>query len=115
MHPNLEISTCDPLIYKMSNSILILSTCMGKSIRMKMVNMAFLLGKTFLHLLMGKNVSKIRNLTARLYSQLSMNCFKEANSPKMHYFFNCIKNGKSSKTCKHIMVNDRGDLQSTFF
>ena len=33
----------------------------------------------------------------------------------MHYFFNCVKNGKSSKTCKHRMVNDKGVLQSTFF
>ena len=35
MHHNLEISTCDHLICIMGNSILILSTCLGKSIRMK--------------------------------------------------------------------------------
>ena len=28
-HHNLEISTCDPLKYKMDNSILIVSICMG--------------------------------------------------------------------------------------
>ena len=33
----LEISTCVPLKYKMDNSIHFLSTCMGKSIRMKRV------------------------------------------------------------------------------
>ena len=34
MHHNLESSTCDghPLRYKMDNSTLILSTCLGKSI-----------------------------------------------------------------------------------
>ena len=37
MHHNLEISTCDPLKYKMDNSVLILSTYMGESIRMKRV------------------------------------------------------------------------------
>ena len=30
MHHNLEISTSDPLKYEMVNSILILSTCIGK-------------------------------------------------------------------------------------
>ena len=35
MHLNSEISTCHPLKSKMGNSILILSTCMGKSIIMK--------------------------------------------------------------------------------
>ena len=30
MHHNLEISACDPLKYKMGNSILILPTCLGK-------------------------------------------------------------------------------------
>ena len=36
IHHNLENSTCDPN-KKKSNSILILSTCMGKSIRIKKV------------------------------------------------------------------------------
>ena len=35
---NLKRSTCDPLKYKMDNSILILSKYMRKCIRMKMVN-----------------------------------------------------------------------------
>ena len=35
---NLEISTCDTLKYKMGNTILILSTCMGISNRMKRIN-----------------------------------------------------------------------------
>ena len=35
MHHNLEISTGDPLKYKMGNSILILSICLGTAIRMK--------------------------------------------------------------------------------
>ena len=34
---NIEISTCDPLKYKTSNSIRILPTCNGKSIRIKSV------------------------------------------------------------------------------
>ena len=37
MHHNLEISTCDPLKYKMGISILVLSTCMAKFIGMKRV------------------------------------------------------------------------------
>ena len=37
MHHNFEISTCDPLNYEMDKSILILSTCLGESIRMKRV------------------------------------------------------------------------------
>ena len=35
IHHYLEISNCDPLKYKMGKSICFLSTCMGKSIRMK--------------------------------------------------------------------------------
>ena len=38
MHHNLEASTCDPLKYNMGNSILILSTCMGKCVRLKSIN-----------------------------------------------------------------------------
>ena len=38
MHHNLEVSTRDPLKYTMGNFILILSTCMGKSIIIKRIN-----------------------------------------------------------------------------
>ena len=37
VHHNLKISTCDPLKYTMSRSIIIVSICMGKSIRIEMV------------------------------------------------------------------------------
>ena len=48
-HHNLEISTCDHLKYKMGNPILIRSTFMGKSIRMKRVKeCCFRLEKKFL-------------------------------------------------------------------
>ena len=36
---NFEISTCDPLKHKMDYSILIVSICLGKSIRMKRVKL----------------------------------------------------------------------------
>ena len=36
---NLENSTCEPLKYKMSNPILIVLICMGKSIRIQRVNL----------------------------------------------------------------------------
>ena len=35
IHHNLKISTCDPLKYKMGNPILIVSMCMGESIRIQ--------------------------------------------------------------------------------
>ena len=38
IHHNLETSTCDPLKYKMGNTILIVLIYMGKSIRIKRVN-----------------------------------------------------------------------------
>ena len=38
IHEKLETSTCDPLKYKMGNPILIVSICMGKSIRIQRVN-----------------------------------------------------------------------------
>ena len=38
IHPFIKIFTCDPLKYKMDNSILNVSMCMGKSTRMKRVN-----------------------------------------------------------------------------
>ena len=38
MRHNLDISASDPLEYKMGISILVQTICMGKSIRMKMVN-----------------------------------------------------------------------------
>ena len=37
LHYNLETSTYDPLKYKMGNPILIISICMGKSIRIQRV------------------------------------------------------------------------------
>ena len=38
IHHNLENSTCDPLKYTMSTSILIVSICMGNSIRIQRVS-----------------------------------------------------------------------------
>ena len=38
IHHDLENSTCDPLKYTMSTSILIVSICMGKSIRIQRIN-----------------------------------------------------------------------------
>ena len=38
IHHNLENSTCDPLKYTMGSSILIVSRCMGKAIRIQKVN-----------------------------------------------------------------------------
>ena len=35
VHHNSETSTCDPLTYKMGNPMLIVSVCMGKSIRIQ--------------------------------------------------------------------------------
>ena len=39
IHHYLETSTCDPLKYRMSNPILIVSICMGKSIGIQRVVM----------------------------------------------------------------------------
>ena len=39
IHHNLQNSTCDPLTYTMGSSILIVSICMGESIRIQRVKM----------------------------------------------------------------------------
>ena len=44
MTEDLKISTCGPFKYKMGSSILILSTRMGKFIRMKRVKQLFFSG-----------------------------------------------------------------------
>ena len=53
MHNNLEISTCDPLKHNMDYPILIVSICLGKSIRMKRVKQLPALSKVHLQEISG--------------------------------------------------------------
>ena len=49
LHHNLENSTCDPLKYTMGSPILIVSICMGKSIRIQRVK-AFVMEIHYIHI-----------------------------------------------------------------
>ena len=58
IYHNLETSTCVPLKYKLDNAIIIVSICMGKTIRTQRVN-------TNLHIHTAKCAYKSRQLWAR--------------------------------------------------